>query len=126
MSSEPGRNERAVLAALEGIVRMQQIVRRGEVDVCVETGLVFLRVYYRELPASIARRLTELAPADVESIQGATTPGSTPEARRAVGEKVASDAAFAQAIRAANVYREKLGYGLLGPDGCPVELGDDE
>lgn len=126
MSSEPGRNERAVLAALEGIVRMQQIVRRGEVDVCVETGLVFLRVYYRELPASIARRLTELTPADVESVQGATTPGSTPEARRAVGEKVASDAAFAQTIRAANVYREKLGYGPLGPDGCPVELGGDE
>lgn len=66
MSSEPGRNEQAVLAALEGIVRMQRSVRRGEVDVCVETGLVFLRVYYRELPASIARRLTELDPADVE------------------------------------------------------------
>lgn len=126
MSGEPGRNEQAVLAALEGIVRMQQIVRRGEVDVCVETGLVFLRVYYRELPASIARRLTELDPADVERIPGVTTPGNTPEARRAVGEKVASDAAFAQTIRAANVYREKLGYGPLGPDGCPVELGGDE
>lgn len=126
MSSEPGRNEQAVLAALEGIVRMQRSVRRGEVDVCVETGLVFLRVYYRELPASIARRLTELDPADVERIPGVTTPGNTPEARRAVGEKVASDAAFAQAIRAANVYREKLGYGSLGLDGCPVELGGDE
>ena len=126
MNNEPGKDEKAVLAALEGIVRMQRSIRRGEVDVCVETGLVFLRVYYRNLPPAIARRLTELAPADVESIQGATTPGSTPEARRAVGEKVASDAAFAQAIRAANVYREKLGYGPLGLDGCPVELGGDE
>ena len=29
------------------------------------------------------------------------------------GEKLASDAAFAQVIRAANVYRERLGYGPI-------------
>ena len=33
------------------------------------------------------------------------------------GEKLASDAAFAQVIRAANVYRGRLGYAPLGPDG---------
>lgn len=35
------------------------------------------------------------------------------------GEKLASDAAFAQVIRAANVYRGRLGYAPLGPDGWP-------
>lgn len=38
----------------------------------------------------------------------------------------ASDAAFAQAIRAANVYREKTGYSPLGPDGWPEDRGGEE
>ena len=33
--------------------------------------------------------------------------------------ELASDAAFAQVIRAANVYRGRLGYAPLGPDGWP-------
>lgn len=37
------------------------------------------------------------------------------------GEKLASDAAFAQVIRAANVYRGRLGYAPLGPDGWPEQ-----
>ena len=41
------------------------------------------------------------------------------KARKNIAASVASDKAFAQAIRAANVYREKLGYELLGPDGNP-------
>ena len=39
--------------------------------------------------------------------------GATPEQRRSLGDRLASDAAVAQVIRAANVYRERLGYGPL-------------
>lgn len=117
-------SDEAVLAALDGIVRMQGTIRRDAVGICVETGLVFLRVYYKNLPEPVARRLTELNPADVETIPLATAPTSSHERQRAIGERVASDAAFAQAIRAANVYRERLGYTLLGPDGNP-EQGEE-
>lgn len=37
--------ERAILAALERIARMQDSIRSG-MDICRDTGLVFLRVYY--------------------------------------------------------------------------------
>lgn len=36
--------ERAILAALERIARMQDSIRSG-MDICRDTGLVFLRVY---------------------------------------------------------------------------------
>ena len=51
--------ERAILAALERIARMQDSIRSG-MDICRDTGLVFLRVYYEQLPPNVARRLTEL------------------------------------------------------------------
>ena len=41
--------ERAILAALERIARMQDSIRSG-MDICRDTGLVFLRVYYEQLP----------------------------------------------------------------------------
>lgn len=114
----------AILAALEGIVRMQHIIRGG-VDVCVDTGLVFVRIHYNNLPENVARRLTEIDPGALAAIPGATAWGGSEKARANIASSVASDAAFAQAIRAANVYREKLGYGLLGPDGNPEpEEGD--
>ena len=49
--------ERAILAALERIARMQDSIRSG-MDICRDTGLVFLRVYYEQLPPNVARRLT--------------------------------------------------------------------
>lgn len=39
--------------------------------------------------------------------------GATPEQRRSLGDRLASDAAVAQVIRAANVYRDRLGYGPI-------------
>ena len=121
MSKGAAESDEAVLAALDGIVRMQGSIRRDVVGICTETGLVFLRVYYRNLPEHVARRLSEIQPGTVEQIPSVTAPPRSPEKQRAIGALVASDAAFAQAIRAANVYRGKLGYPLLGPDGTPEQ-----
>ena len=123
MSKAPQEDDKAVLAALEGIVRMQRTIRGG-LDVCVDTGLVFVRTYYNNLPEGIARRLTELNPVALAAIPGATSFQGSEKARKNIAASVASDAAFAQAIRAANIYREKLGYELLGPDGNP-EPGEE-
>ena len=119
-------SDEAVLGALEGIVRMQRGIRSSDIDVCIETGLVFLRINYQSLPGNIARRLTEIDPRAVEEIPAATDKGGSREKQRALAAKLASDAAFAQAIRAANVYREKTGHGPLGPDGWPEDQGGEE
>lgn len=111
-----GGNEKTILAALDGIVRMQRAIRGG-FDVSVNTGLIFVRTYYNKLPKNIAHRLTEISPVALAAIPGATSFQGSEKARKNIASNVASDAAFAQAIRAANVYREKLGYDLLGPDG---------
>lgn len=118
MSKAPQEDDKAVLAALDGIVRMQRTARSG-LDVCINTGLVFIKSYYDKLPESVARRLTELNPVALAAIPGATSYQGSEKARGNIASNVASDKAFAQAIRAANVYREKLGYELLGPDGNP-------
>ena len=111
-------SDQDILAALGGIIEMQRTAR-SDVEVCAETGLVFLRIYYQKLPESVARRLTELNPVALAAIPGATGHNGSEKARKNIAASVASDAAFAQAIRAANVYRGKLGYELLGADGNP-------
>lgn len=113
------RQARDILAALEGIHRMQESVRGTELDIVVETGLIFIRLNYEKLPQNIARRLTQLEPEALAEAAGAVGEKSTPERRRALADRLASDAAFAQVIRAVNIYREKLGYAPLGPDGNP-------
>ena len=118
MSKAPQEDDKAVLAALDGIVRMQRTARSG-LDVCINTGLVFIKSYYDKLPESVARRLTEINPVALAAIPGATSYQGSEKARGNIASNVASDKAFAQAIRAANVYRGKLGYELLGPDGNP-------
>lgn len=116
MSAAAQSPDEAVAAALDSIVHMQSTIRSG-LDVCVDTGLVFLRVYYGNLPERVARRLTEINPVAVAAIPGATAATGSEKARQNIASSVASDAAFAQAIRAANVYRARLGRALLGPDG---------
>lgn len=125
MSKTPQEDDKAVLAALDGIVRMQRTIRGG-LDVCVETGLVFVRTYYNNLPESVARRLTEINPVALAAIPRATAWGGSETARKNIAASVAGDAAFAQAIRAANVYREKLGFELLGLDGNPEPREEGE
>lgn len=115
-------NGQQVLAALEGILEMQRTIRRG-LDPCVQTGLVFLRFYYEELPEFVARRLTEIRLEDLERIPQATSPEGTQGARQEIAASIAGDAAFAQVIRAVNSYRGKLGLGLLRADGRPEQEG---
>ena len=95
--------ERAILAALERIARMQDSIRSG-MDICRDTGLVFLRVYYEQLPPNVARRLTELHAEDMAEIPRATSTEGTAQDRQRLGEKLASDAATAQVMRAMDVY----------------------
>ncbi len=109
-----------ILATLDRIVEMQRTIRHGP-DPCVATGLVFLSYYYQELPESVARRLTELCPDALARIPDATSFQGTEKERQGVAASIASDAAFAQVIRAANIYRKKLGLGLLGADGRPEQ-----
>lgn len=108
-----------IMTALCGILAMQRTIRRASLDVSVHTALYFLRAYYLRLPAQVARRLTELDRAALEAIPLAVEQKISGEALTELGRKVASDAAFAQVIRAANQYMEKLGMGRLGPDGRP-------
>lgn len=58
MNRPTAASDEAVLGALEGIVRMQRGIRSSDIDVCIETGLVFLRINYQSLPGNIARRQT--------------------------------------------------------------------
>ena len=126
MDRQTAASDNDVLRALEGIVQMQHSIRSSDIDVCIETGLVFIRIYYKKLPDSVARRLTEIDAHAVEDIPGATEKGGNRERQRTLAAKLASDAAFAQAIRAVNVYREKTGHGPLGPDGWPkVQEGEE-
>ena len=48
MNRPTAASDEAVLGALEGIVRMQRGIRSSDIDMCIETGLVFLRINYRE------------------------------------------------------------------------------
>ena len=121
MNQTESGNDEAILAALESIVRMQRTIRGG-LDICVNTGLVFIRIYYSTLPDNIARRLTEINPVALAAIPGATSYQGSEKARKNIASNVASDAAFAQVIRAANSYRRKLGLALLGTDGKPEEM----
>ena len=89
--------ERAILAALERIARMQDSIRR----------------------------LTELHAEDMAEIPRATSTEGTAQDRQRLGEKLASDAATAQVMRAMNVYRARLGYGPQeGADGTEAAGGD--
>ena len=76
--------ERAILAALERIARMQDSIRSG-MDICRDTGLVFLRVYYEQLPPNVARRLTELHAEDMAEIPRATSTEGTAQDRQRLG-----------------------------------------
>ena len=118
--------ERAILAALEGIHRMQESIRDTELDIVVETGIIFLRLHYQRLPPGVARRLTEISPRDVAEVSEVIREnGATPEQRRSLGDRLASDAATAQVMRAMNVYRARLGYGPQeGGDGTEAAGGD--
>ena len=106
-----------ILDALQGVKLTQDEIRRGA---CGGMGLAFFRAYYEKLPEEVARRLTEIDTEAVGHITRATGLNLSGSLLDRFGEKLASDAAFAQVIRAANVYRGRLGYAPLGPDELAV------
>ena len=62
---------------------------------------------------------------DMAEIPRATSTEGTAQDRQRLGEKLASDAATAQVMRAVNVYRARLGYGPQeGGDGTEAAGGD--
>lgn len=95
-----------ILDALQGVKLTQDEIRRGA---CGGMGLAFFRAYYEKLPEEVARRLTEIDTEAVEHITRATGLNLSGSLLDRFGEKLASDAAFAQVIRAANVYRGAAG-----------------
>lgn len=117
-------SDRDIAGMLSKIVEMQRAIRRNVVNYSVWTGLVFLRVNYLELPSSITRRLTEIDPGAVARIPDVIDNKGTEEQLRAVCDKVAGDAALAQTIRAANIYRDKAGYPPLSSEGYPLSWAD--
>ena len=110
-----------ILNALQGVKQqmdtLRKAVRDGEGSVSM--ALAIFRAYFDKLPEEVARRLTEIDTEAVGHITRATALNLSGDALARFAEKLASNAAFAQVIRAANVYRERLGYGPLGPDGWP-------
>lgn len=95
-----------ILDALQGVKLTQDEIRRGA---CGGMGLAFFRAYYEKLPEEVARRLTEIDTEAAEHITRATGLNLSGSLLDRFGEKLASDAAFAQVIRAANVYRGAAG-----------------
>lgn len=98
-----------ILDALQGVKLTQDEIRRGA---CGGMGLAFFRAYYEKLPEEVARRLTEIDTEAVGHITRATGLNLSGSLLDRFGEKLASDAAFAQVIRAANVYRGRLAGAL--------------
>lgn len=91
-------------------------VKKAETDAEILDALQGVKLTQDEI-----RRLTEIDTEAVEHITRATGLNLSGSLLDRFGEKLASDAAFAQVIRAANVYRGRLGYAPLGPDGWPEQ-----
>ena len=110
-----------ILNALQGVKQqmdtLRTAVRDGEGSVSM--ALAIFRAYFDKLPEEVARRLTKIDTEAVGHITRATALNLSGDALARFAEKLASNAAFAQVIRAANVYRARLGYAPLGPDGWP-------
>lgn len=111
-----------ILGALQGVKMVQADLRAGRGG---SVGLAFFGAYYDKLPEEVAHRLTEIDGEAVAHITRATGLGLSGESLKRFAGKIASDAAFAQVIRAANVYRARLGFDPLGPDGKPEQAGEE-
>ena len=112
-----------ILNALQGVKQqmdtLRKAVRDGEGSVSM--ALAIFRAYFDKLPEEVARRLTKIDTEAVGHITRATALNLSGDVLARFAEKLASNAAFAQVIRAANVYRGRLGYAPLGPDGWPEQ-----
>lgn len=113
-----------VVDALTGLVQHQRSIREPTLfEAGVRAELTFIRLHYGSLPESIAQRLTEVDAGAMQEDGSKVYALTGPELRAHVG-KIASDAAFAQTIRAANHYREKLALPTFSAEGwLPGERG---
>lgn len=102
----------SILDALQGIKTIQHEIRHGWTACTGE-----LLRYYRALPENVQQRLTELQPRSLELVE--LSPGGIPPER--ICQKLSSDAAFEQVLRAVNGYRTRDGLLPLGPDGWPIK-----
>jgi hypothetical protein len=123
---EKAETDVEILGALQGIkVSQAEIAAAARRDGhSAGMALAFFRAYYEKLPEDIVHRLTKIDAEAVEHIPAATGFKLTGQSLEQFSDKFASPEAYAQVIRAANVYREKLGYGPLGPDGWPALPGE--
>lgn len=118
MNAVKAESDDDILGALQGLKLMQADLRAGHGN---SVTLAFFKAYYEKLPGEVVRRLTEIDFEAVTHITEATGLGLSGEKLKAFADRIAGDDAFAQVIRAANAYRERLGYAPLGPDGWPEE-----
>lgn len=108
---------KSVVDALTELVRHQRSIREPTLfDAGVRAELTFIRLHYGGLPDSITRRLTEIDAEAMKEDSSKVYALAGTELREHV-ERIASDAAFAQTIRAANYYRAKMGLKPLDADG---------
>lgn len=111
---------RNVAQELTELVIHQRAVREGAQreasTLVIRTHLIFIEIHYTTLPLPISRRLTEI---DEVAIRETMSKIKTIEGAELLAfcERVVSDKAFAQAIRAANVYRQQIGEPLISPEG---------
>ena len=106
-----------VVDTLTELVRHQRSIRELTLfDAGVRAELTFIRLRYGRLPDSITRRLTEID-AEAMAEESSKVYALTGTELREHVEKIASDAAFAQTIRAANHYREKMGLKPFDAEG---------
>lgn len=122
---EKATTESGILDAMQGVKTMQQEIMKAAREGMHSVGvaLAFFKAYYDKLPEDVASRLTEIDPEAVSRIPAASGMGLSGDSLKRYAAKIASPAASAQVIRAANSYRAKLRLGPLGPDGWPEEGG---
>ena len=106
-----------IVDTLTGLVQHQRSIREPTLfDAGVRAELTFVRVHYRNLPDSITRRLPEIDAEAIKEDSSKVYALAGTELRDHI-ERIASDAAFAQTIRAANYYRGKIGLKPFDAEG---------
>lgn len=113
-----------VLGVLQGMIYYERELlalpaepKKRRTQVAVDYALCWLARLADRLPESVAQRLDSL---DMAALR---TAAETIIKQPAV-ENLRNPAVLQQLIRAANVYRDRLGYPLLGADGWPVSSGE--
>lgn len=127
--TEYATTDNSILDALQGLKEAQREIReivRTDDQTGASMALAFFKGYYDKLPSEITSRLDQIMPEAVEQITHATRMHLTGISLKRFAEQLASDAAYQQVIRAANVYRKKLGYTPLGPDGYPIQMEEPD